>query len=62
MHVPWRRMGDALKYGIELGVGIASVAMAWPSWRRGGWFRVVGAVLAVAGVAAIAHAVSRLVS
>jgi len=55
-------MGDAATYGIELGVGIASIAMAWPSWRRAGWFRVVGAILAVAGVAAITHAVGRLVS
>jgi hypothetical protein len=53
-------MGDAATYWIELGVGVASIAMAWPSWRRGGWFRVVGAVLGVAGVAAIAHAVGRL--
>jgi hypothetical protein len=55
-------MSDAATYSIELAVGIASVAMAWPSWRRAGWFRVVGAVLAVAGVAAMTHAVSRLVS
>ena len=60
MHGYARRMRDAVTYGIELGVGIASCAMAWPSWRRGGTFRAVGAVLAVAGVAAIAHAVSRL--
>ncbi|HSL11588.1 MAG TPA: hypothetical protein VLA82_09785 [Actinomycetota bacterium] len=53
-------MGDAVTYGIELGVGLASLALAWPSWRRGGAFRVVGAVLAVAGIAAIVHAVPRL--
>ena len=53
-------MGDVATYWIELGVGLASIAMAGPSWRRAGWFRVVGAVLAVAGVAAIAHALSRL--
>ena len=53
-------MRDAVTYGIELGVGIASCAMALPSWRRGGTFRAVAVVLAVAGVAAIAHAVSRL--
>jgi hypothetical protein len=55
-------MSEAATYSIELAVGVASVAMAWPSWRRSGWFRVVGAVLAVAGVSAIAHAASRLVS
>lgn len=56
------RMGvpDAATYGIELGVGIASLAMAWPSWRRAGWFRLVAVTLAVAGVAAITHAVTRL--
>jgi peptidoglycan/LPS O-acetylase OafA/YrhL len=53
-------MTDTVTYVIELAVGVASLAMAWPSWRRGGWFRLVGAVLAVAGVAAIVHAVPRL--
>ena len=51
----------ALTYWIELGVGLASVAMAWPSWRRGGWFRGVAVVLTIAGGAAITHAVIRLV-
>ena len=53
-------MSDAVTYGIELGVGVASLAMAWPSWRRGGAFRVVGVVLAIAGVAAVTHAASQL--
>jgi hypothetical protein len=53
-------VSDAVTYSIELGVGVASLAMAWPSWRRGGAFRVVGAVLALAGLAAIVHAIPRL--
>ena len=53
-------MSDAVTYLIELGVGVASLAMAWPSWRRGGVFRVVGVMLGVAGVAAIVHAIPRL--
>jgi len=53
-------MSDAVTYLIELGVGVATLAMAWPSWRRGGVFRVVGVVLAVAGAAAIVHATLRL--
>ena len=53
-------MGDVATYGIELGVGLASLAMSWPSWKRGGTFRAVAVVLAVAGVAAIVHAVPRL--
>ena len=54
-------MTDTVTYAIELGVGVASLAMAWPSWRRGRWFRAVAALLAVAGVAAIVHALSRFV-
>jgi hypothetical protein len=52
-------MGDLLTYGVELGVGIASLALAVPSWQRGGWFRGVGVVIAVAGLAAVVHALSR---
>ena len=53
-------VGDVVTYGIELGVGVASLAMSWPSWKRGGTFRVVAVVLAVVGIAAIVHAVPRL--
>ena len=43
---------------IELLVGIACVALAWPCWRRGGAvFRVVAVVLALAGLTAIANAI-----
>jgi hypothetical protein len=55
-----REVSDVVTYGVELGVGLASCAMAWPSWQRGGSFRAVGVVLAVAGIAAIVHAVLRL--
>lgn len=53
---------DLITYGIELGVGIASAALAVAAWRRGGWFRWVGVVLAAAGSAAVAHALSRLLT
>ena len=56
-----RGVSDVVTYGIELGVGLASCALARPSWQRGGSFRVVGVILAVAGIAAVAHAVLRLV-
>jgi hypothetical protein len=47
---------------IELLVGAACLVMAWPCWRRGGLtFRIVGAALAVAGLAAIANALASLV-
>lgn len=55
-------MTSSLTYWIELAVGVASVAIAVPSWRAGGAFRVVGAVLAIAGVAATAHAASELLT
>ena len=46
---------------IELLVGLVTLAVAVPAWRGGGiWFRVVAVVLAVAGVAAIAHAVASM--
>jgi hypothetical protein len=53
---------SSLTYWIELAVGTASVAIAVPAWRAGGASRVVGVVLAVAGVAATAHAASELVT
>ena len=47
----------------ELLVGLVTLAVAVPAWRCGGiWFRVVAVVLAVAGVAAIAHAVVSMTS
>jgi hypothetical protein len=47
---------------IELLVGAACLAMAWPCWRRGGLtFLIVAAALAVAGLVAIANALVSLV-
>ncbi len=47
---------------IELLVGAACVALAWPWWRRGGvMFRLVGGALALAGAVAIANAVMTFV-
>jgi hypothetical protein len=47
---------------IELLVGAACVALAWPWWRRGGQaFRIVAAVLALAGSVAIVNAVMTFV-
>ena len=46
---------------IELLVGIACLAFAWPSWHRGGVsFRVLAAVLALAGAVAVVNAVVTL--
>jgi hypothetical protein len=39
---------------LEAGVGAACLGAAVAGWRRG--LRVVGAVFAIAGVAALAHA------
>ena len=48
---------------IELLVGMVTLGVAVPAWRGGGiWFRAVAVVLAVAGVAAIAHAVASMTS
>ena len=46
---------------IELLVGAATLAVAWPLWRGGGpWFRVVAVVLTIAGLVAVAHAIGSL--
>jgi hypothetical protein len=54
-------MGETLTYLIELAVGLGCVVAAVPMARAPGR-RWVAAVLAVAGLTAIAHAVSRLVA
>ena len=47
---------------IELLVGAACIAIALPCWRQGStMFRVMGAVLAVAGVVAVVNALVTLV-
>lgn len=54
-------MSDLVTYGIELGVGIACLALVVPAWRRDGWLRWIAVGLSVAGVVAVVHAVQRLV-
>ncbi|MGE5226190.1 MAG: hypothetical protein ACM3OO_04875 [Planctomycetaceae bacterium] len=50
-----------LTYAVELLVGLACLAGAVPLWRRGGGaLRAAAAVLAVAGIAALVHAVVEL--
>ena len=47
---------------IELLVGTACIAIAVPCWRQGSTvFRVMGIVLAVAGITAVVNAVVTLV-
>ena len=50
-------MSDVVTYGIEAAVGIACLAAAYGVRRRPG-LRLVAALLAVAGVVAVAHAVT----
>ena len=54
-------MGQTLTYLIELAVGLGCVVVAVPTMRSHGR-RLLAAVLAVAGLTAIVHAVSRLVA
>jgi hypothetical protein len=53
-------MTDALTYAIELAVGTASLAAGIAAWRSSAprWLAIV---LAIAGIAACAHAVIELV-
>ena len=47
---------------IELLVGAACIAIAVPCWRQGSTvFRVMGIVLAIAGITAVGNAVVTLV-
>jgi hypothetical protein len=45
---------------IEMLVGLACIALAWPAWRRGGSMRAGAVLFAVAGIAAVAHAAVRV--
>jgi hypothetical protein len=54
-------MGETLTYLIELAVGLGCVVAAAPMARTSGR-RWLAGVLAVAGLTAVAHAVSRLVA
>jgi hypothetical protein len=48
-------MSDVITYGIEAAVGVACVVAAYGVRQRPG-LRLVAVLLAVAGVAAVAHA------
>ena len=48
-------MADAATSWIEAAVGVACLIVSAGAWRRSG-LHVVAALLAVAGVAAVAHA------
>jgi hypothetical protein len=54
-------MSDAVTYWIEAAVGAACVIASVGAWRRRG-LRLVSAILAVAGVAAVTHATVSLTS
>lgn len=47
---------DLVTWSIELAVGLACIAVAWALRRSSGFLRVVGSLLLVAGLAAVAHA------
>jgi hypothetical protein len=47
-------------YLVELLVGLACLGLAIGSWRHRGALRVAAVLFAVAGVAAVAHAVLEL--
>ena len=50
-----------MTYAVELLVGLACLAGVVPLWRRGGGVsRAAAAALAVAGIAAVVHAVVEL--
>lgn len=52
-------MSDVVTYGIEAAVGAACLAAAAAIWRRPG-LRVWSALLGVAGLAALLHAIVAL--
>jgi hypothetical protein len=52
-------MGETLTYVIELAVGLGCVVVAVPTMRSPGR-RWLGAILLIAGAAAVTHAVARL--
>ena len=53
-------MARTLTYAIELLVGLACLGLAVPMWRHPGALRVASIVFAIAGIAAIVHAVPAL--
>jgi hypothetical protein len=54
-------MGETLTYLIELAVGLGCIVAAAPTMRSPGR-RWIGAILLVAGAAAVTHAVARLIA
>lgn len=52
-------MSDTVTYGIEAAVGVACLVAAYGVRRRPG-LRLVAALLAIAGFAAVAHAAASL--
>jgi hypothetical protein len=52
-------VSDALTYGIEAAVGVCCLVAAARAWPRES-LRWLGVVFAVAGLAALLHAASRL--
>jgi hypothetical protein len=58
---PWYNgsMSDVVTYGIEAAVGVCCILAAASAWRRSS-LRWLAAVFAVAGLAALVHAASRL--
>ena len=54
-------MGETLTYLIELAVGIGCIVVAVPTMRSLGR-RWLGAILLIAGAAAVTHAVARLIA
>ena len=53
-------MARTATYLIELLVGLACLGLAAASWRHRGVLRAAAVVFAVAGLAAVAHAVLEL--
>jgi hypothetical protein len=54
-------MGETLTYLTELAVGLGCVVVAVPTMRNPGR-RWLGAILLIAGAAAVTHAVARLIA
>lgn len=49
-----------MTYLVELFVGIACLGLAIAAWRHRGALRITSVAFAIAGLAAVAHAVSEL--
>ena len=49
-------VAGTVNHVLELLVGLACIGLAVPAWQRGGALRVVAAVFALGGLAAVVHA------